>query len=105
MKFFIDTANVGEIRKAASWGILDGVTTNPSLVAKEGRDFEEVLREICGIVNGPVSAEVTAVGLDGVLAAGGRPRPLHPHLVVQVPRLLTRNHATKDLFPQGIPVN
>src|SRR5207248_7489576 len=60
MKLFIDTADVGEIREAHSWGVLDGVTTNPSLVAKTGRDFETVLREICGIVDGPVSAEVVS---------------------------------------------
>jgi len=70
MKFFIDTANVGEIRKAASWGILDGVTTNPSLVAKEGKDFYEVLREICSIVAGPVSAEVVSTTTEEMVKEG-----------------------------------
>ena len=61
MKFFIDTANAASIREAASWGVVDGVTTNPSLVAKEGRDFKEIILEICGIVKGPVSAEVVSL--------------------------------------------
>ena len=70
MQFFIDTANVAEIRRAASLGVLDGVTTNPSLVAKEGKDFHTVLREICSLVNGPISAEVTALDRDTMLEQG-----------------------------------
>ena len=70
MKFFIDTANIDDIREANALGVLDGVTTNPSLVAKEGRDFQEVLREIVSIVNGPISAEVTATDVEGMLDQG-----------------------------------
>jgi len=85
MKFFIDTANVEEIREAASLGILDGVTTNPSLVAKEGREFHEVLREIVSIVNGPISAEVTATDHAGMLAEGKELAKIHPNIVIKVP--------------------
>jgi len=70
MKIFLDTANIQEIREANSWGILDGVTTNPSLVAKEGRDFLEVVREICAIVSGPVSAEVVSTTADEMIKEG-----------------------------------
>src|SRR5437867_893251 len=72
MKLFIDTADVGEIREAASWGVLDGVTTNPSLVAKTGRDFETVLHEICALVDGPVSAEVVSTDAPGMVEEGVR---------------------------------
>ena len=70
MKFFIDTANVKEIREAASLGIVDGVTTNPSLIAKEGRDFKQVIREICSIVDGPISAEAVSLDADKMVAEG-----------------------------------
>ena len=84
MKFFIDTANVNEIREAASLGVLDGVTTNPSLVAKEGKDFHTVLREIVSIVNGPISAEVTATDKDGMMERGPRAgASIHPNIVDQ----------------------
>ena len=72
MKFFADTAELGEIRELAAMGLLDGVTTNPSLVAKSGRDFKDVIREICAVVEGPVSAEVTAIDTEGMLAEGRR---------------------------------
>jgi len=105
MKFFIDTANVEEIREAASLGILDGVTTNPSLVAKEGRDFHQVLREIVSIVNGPISAEVTATDRDGMLVQGRELAKIHPNIVIKVP--LTRDglQACKALRSEGINVN
>ena len=85
MKFFIDTANIDEIRDAASLGILDGVTTNPSLIAKEGRDFHTVLKEIVSIVNGPISAEVTATDLEGMLDQAQTLVDIHPNIVVKLP--------------------
>src|SRR5258708_15426571 len=86
MKFFIDTASLKEIREAESMGILDGVTTNPSLVAKEGGvDFHEHIRAICQIVNGPVSAEVTATDTEGMLKQGRELAKLHPNVTVKVP--------------------
>jgi len=105
VKFFIDTANVDEIREAASLGVLDGVTTNPSLVAKEGKDFHSVLREIVSIVNGPISAEVTATDRDGMLEQGHELAKIHPNIVIKVP--LTRDglQACKSLRNDDIPVN
>ena len=85
MKFFIDTANIEEIREAASMGVLDGVTTNPSLIAKEGKDFHSVLREIVSLVNGPISAEVTATDRDGMLEQGYELAKIHPNIVIKVP--------------------
>jgi len=85
MKFFIDTANIDEIREAASLGILDGVTTNPSLIAKEGKDFHTVLREICSLVNGPISAEVTAMDKDGMIEQGLELAEIHPNITVKLP--------------------
>ena len=82
MKLFIDTADVAEIREAHSWGIVDGVTTNPSLVAKTGRDFETVLREVCAIVDGPVSAEVVSVEAPGMVEEGERLARIHRNIVV-----------------------
>ena len=105
MKFFIDTANVDEIREAASLGILDGVTTNPSLVAKEGRDFRQVLREIVSIVNGPISAEVTATDRDGMVAEGRELAGIHPNIVIKVPLIKAGLQACKQLRGDGIGVN
>jgi transaldolase len=85
MQFFIDTANVDEIRKAATLGVLDGVTTNPSLVAKEGRDFHSVLREIVSLVNGPISAEVTSTDPDEMYEEGKVLAAIHPNIVIKVP--------------------
>ena len=85
MQFFIDTANVDEIRKAATLGVLDGVTTNPSLVAKEGRDFHSVLREIVSLVNGPISAEVTSTDPDEMYEQGKVLAAIHPNIVIKVP--------------------
>jgi len=105
MKFFIDTASVKEIREAASLGILDGVTTNPSLVAKEGRKFEDVLREIVSLVNGPISAEVTSLEPDEMLRQGRELAKIHPNIVVKLP--LTRDglKACRELRNEGIKVN
>ena len=105
MKFFIDTANVDEIREAASLGILDGVTTNPSLVAKEGRDFQHVLREIVSIVNGPISAEVTATDRDGMLAQGRELAKIHPNITIKVPLTKAGLQACKTLRSENTNVN
>ena len=105
MKFFIDTANVDEIREAASLGILDGVTTNPSLVAKEGRDFHDVLREIVSIVNGPISAEVTAEDRDGMLAQGRELAKISPNITIKVPLTKEGLQTCKSLRSEGIDVN
>jgi len=105
MKFFIDTANVKEIREAARLGVLDGVTTNPSLVAKEGRDFQEVLREIVSIVNGPISAEVTAVDKEGMMNEGRELARIHPNIVIKVPLTQDGLQACKALRSEGIKVN
>jgi transaldolase len=105
MKFFIDTANVDEIREAATLGILDGVTTNPSLVAKEGKDFLKVLREIVSIVNGPISAEVTATDRDGMVEEGRELSKIHPNIVIKVPLIKTGIQACKQLRDEDIPVN
>ena len=85
MKFFLDTASVKEIQEAASLGLLDGVTTNPSLVAKEGRVFREVLVEICNIVDGPISAEVVSIEADAMVKEGRELAKIHKNIVVKVP--------------------
>ena len=105
MKFFIDTANIQEIRDAAALGILDGVTTNPSLVAKEKRNFHDVIREIASIVNGPISAEVTALDRDGMLSQGRELAKLHPNIVVKVPLTPEGLRACKTLRSEGTGVN
>jgi transaldolase len=105
MKFFIDTADVNEIREAASLGILDGVTTNPSLVAKAGRDFQQVLREIVSIVNGPISAEVTATDRDGMLDQARELAKIHPNITVKVPLTKEGLQACKVLRGEGTDVN
>jgi transaldolase len=105
MKLFIDTANIDEIREVASLGILDGVTTNPSLVSKEGRDFHQVLREIASIVNGPISAEVTALDKDGMVREGKTLAAIHPNVVVKIPLTKDGLRACKALRGEGIPTN
>jgi len=106
MKFFIDTASLKEIREAESMGILDGVTTNPSLVAKEGKvDFHEHVRAICEIVNGPVSAEVTTMDLDGMLKQGRELAKIHPNVAVKVPLTTDGLKACKTLRSENIKVN
>ena len=105
MLFFIDTANVDEIRDAASLGVLDGVTTNPSLVAKEGKDFHAVLREIVSLVNGPISAEVTATDRDGMLEQGHELAKIHPNIVIKVPLTKDGLQACKTLRSENINVN
>lgn len=105
MKFFIDTANVEEIRKASEWGLVDGVTTNPSLVAREGRVFEEVIKEICSIVNGPVSAEAVSMDAEGLITEGRALSEIDENIVVKVPMTLEGLKATKILFKEGIKTN
>jgi transaldolase len=105
MKFFVDTADVEEIRELAASGLLDGVTTNPSLVAKTGRGFFEVLEEICGLVKGPVSAEVTATTYDRMLAEGRRLAEVAPNVCVKLPLIWDGLKACRTLTGEGIPVN
>ena len=105
MKFFIDTADVAEIRDLAATGLVDGITTNPSLVAKTGRDFIEVLAEICDIVAGPVSAEVAAVETEAMLAEGRRLASVAGNVVVKVPLTPDGLKACRTLSEEGIGVN
>lgn len=105
MKFYLDTASVKEIKEAASLGLLDGVTTNPSLVAKEGRIFREVLVEICNIVDGPVSAEVVSIEADAMVQEGRELSRIHKNIVVKVPLVPEGLKATKLLAAEGIKVN
>jgi transaldolase len=105
MKLFIDSAEIDEIREAASWGILDGCTTNPSLIAKSGRRFEDVVVEICKIVGGPVSAEVISTEARGMIEEGRRLAKLHEHIVVKCPMLPEGLKATRALADEGIRVN
>lgn len=105
MKIFIDTADVKEIREANAWGILDGVTTNPSLIAKSGRTQESVIQEISTIVDGPISAEVVSVDAPGMIEEGKRLAAIHPNVVVKVPMIPEGLKATKALSSQGIRIN
>ena len=105
MKFFIDTANVKEIREAASFGVVDGVTTNPSLIAREGRDFRQVITEICEIVDGPISAEAVSLEADKMVAEGLELAKIHKNIVVKLPMTKDGLKATKVLAGQGIRVN
>ena len=105
MKFFIDTANIAEIREAASMGVLDGVTTNPSLVAKEGKDFRKLLEEICAIVDGPISAEVIPTDFDGIMMEGRELSKIHKNIVVKVPLIKEGLKAVKALKSEGIRTN
>jgi transaldolase len=105
MKFFIDTADVGEIKEAAALGILDGVTTNPSLIKKSGRPFDEVAREICEIVRGPVSLEVTAVDADGMLKEADKLVKYGENVVIKLPLIPEGLKACKRLTEQGVKTN
>jgi len=105
MKFFIDTASIDEIREAASLGILDGVTTNPSLVAKEGKDFRKLLDEILEIVDGPVSAEVIATDYEGILKEARKYASIHKNIVVKVPLIKEGLKAVKTLSNENINTN
>lgn len=106
MKFFIDTADLDEIRDALSMGVLDGVTTNPSLMARAGRkDTDKLLKEICDLVEGPVSGEVVALDAAGMIKEGKRLSGLSEHLVVKIPLTIDGLKATRALSDEGIPVN
>ena len=105
MKFFIDTANTDEIREASRLGVVDGVTTNPTLVAKEGKDYQAVLREIVAIVNGPISAEVTTTNKEEMLAQGRDLARMHPNIVVKVPMTRDGISACRQLHNEGIRIN
>ena len=107
MKFFVDTANVDEIRKANDMGIICGVTTNPSLIAKEGRDFNQVIAEIASIVDGPISGEVKATTTDaeGMIKEGREIAAIHPNMVVKIPMTVEGLKAVKVLHAEGIKTN
>ena len=106
MKFFIDTANIAEIQRINEWGILDGVTTNPSLIAKEsGRSFEAIIEEICGIVNGPISAEVIALDAPTMIKEGRELAKIHANVVVKVPLTAEGLKATHAFKAEGIRTN
>ena len=105
MKFFLDTANIDEIRDAADYGLIDGVTTNPSLVAKEKRNFKEVLREIAGIVNGPISAEVLSTDSEGMVREAHDLAGVHENIVIKIPMTKAGMKALKQLHGEGIRTN
>lgn len=105
MKFFVDTADVAEIADLAATGLLDGVTTNPSLIAKSGRNFLEVVKEICAIVDGPVSAEVVAMDYDGMIREAEIVRKLAPNVCVKLPLTLDGLKACRKLTSEGTQVN
>ncbi len=107
MRFFVDTANIEEIRKANEMGIICGVTTNPSLIAKEGRDFKQVIEEITSIVDGPISGEVKATTTDakGMIEEGRQIAAIHPNMVVKIPMTAEGLKAVKVLTGEGIKTN
>ena len=105
MKFFIDTANIDEIKEAHSMGMVDGVTTNPSLIAKEGRDFEEIIKQICEIVDGPISAEVISLDTEGMVKEARHLANIHENIVVKIPMTVNGLKATRKLSIDGIKTN
>lgn len=105
MKFFIDTANIEEIKEATSMGLLDGVTTNPSLVSKEGRDFKELLNEIIQVVDGPISAEVVSTDYEGIIKEAEELASIHKNIVVKVPLIQEGIKAVKALSEKNINTN
>lgn len=105
MKFFIDTADVNEIREAHSLGLVDGVTTNPTLIAKSGRKFEDVIKEIAGIVDGPISAEVISLEHDGMISEALQLAKIHKNIVIKLPMCAEGLKATKTLTEKGIKTN
>lgn len=105
MKFFLDTANLDEIKQAASMGILDGVTTNPTLVSKEEGKFKDIILEICEVVNGPVNAEVVSTNFDGMIKEAHELVSLHPNIYVKIPMIREGLKAVKALSSEGIKVN
>lgn len=105
MKFFIDTANINEIKEAHSMGMVDGVTTNPSLIAKEGRDFKEIIQEICAVVDGPISAEVISLDTEGMIKEARDLAGIHANIVVKVPMTVDGLKATRQLTQEEIKTN
>lgn len=105
MKFFIDTANIDEIKEAHNMGMVDGVTTNPSLIAKEGRDFEEIIKEICEIVDGPISAEVISLDAEGMVKEARHLATINDNIVVKIPMTIDGIKATHKLSSEGIKTN
>ncbi len=105
MKFFLDTANLDEIRNAAEYGLIDGVTTNPSLVSKEGRDFKDLILEITRIVDGPISAEVLSTDAAGILREAYDLAKLHKNIVIKIPMIKEGMKALKQLSKDGIKTN
>src|SRR5687768_10668284 len=105
MKLFIDSADLNEIREAASWGVIDGVTTNPSLIAKSGRDFQGVVREICDIVDGPISAECVELNAKEMIPEARQIAKMHPNIVVKVPLTTEGLKAVHAVHQEGIKTN
>src|SRR3990167_30764 len=105
MKIFIDTADIKAIREANELGIVDGVTTNPSLVAKEGKDFKEIIKEICSIVNGPISAEAVSLDCKEIISEATELSKIHKNIVVKIPMTKDGLKAVKVLSKEGIKTN
>ncbi|MCK5509081.1 MAG: fructose-6-phosphate aldolase [Desulfobacterales bacterium] len=105
MKFFIDTANIEEIKEANSMGMADGVTTNPTLIAREKGDFEDIIKEICKIVDGPISAEVISLDTEGMLKEARSLAKIHDNIVVKIPMTIDGIKATRQLSEEGIKTN
>jgi transaldolase len=105
MKIFIDTANIDHIREANSWGVIDGVTTNPTLIAREKRSFKELVREICAVVDGPISTEVISENSDGMIEEARELAKIHKNIVIKIPMTKEGLKATKRLTKEGIKVN
>ena len=105
MKIFLDTANIDEIKEGASWGIVDGVTTNPTLIAKEKRDFKQVVKEICEIVDGPISAEVISEDAEGMVKEARELVQIHKNIVVKIPMIVEGLKAVSTVSKEGIKTN
>ena len=105
MKFFIDTANIEEIKEAVNMGMADGVTTNPSLIAKEGGDFETIIKDICAVVDGPISAEVISLETDGMVAEARELAKIHKNIVIKIPMTVDGLKATRILTAENIKTN
>ncbi|MDY6905534.1 MAG: fructose-6-phosphate aldolase [Thermodesulfobacteriota bacterium] len=105
MKFFIDTANIDEIKEAAKMGMADGVTTNPSLIAKEEGDFETIIKQICEVVDGPISAEVISLDTDGMVEEAQKLAAIHKNIVIKIPMTVDGLKAVRTLTDQGIKTN